>query len=72
MTISYRSCRFPSEVIQHCVWLYLGFTLSFRDLEDLLAERASSSPAKPSGGGATASARRAAHRAGITRAGFTR
>ena len=39
MTISYRCYRFPSEVIQHSVWLYLRFTLSFRDVEDLLAER---------------------------------
>ena len=40
MTISYCGYRFPSEVIQHGVWLYLRFTLSFRDVEDLLAERA--------------------------------
>ena len=39
MTISYCGYRFPSEVIQHGVWLYLRFTLSFRDVEDLLAER---------------------------------
>src|SRR5260221_14043986 len=39
MTISDRGYRFPSEVIQHGVWLYLRFTLSFRDVEDLLAER---------------------------------
>src|ERR1700716_1379093 len=39
MTISYRRYRFPSKVIQHGVWLYLRFTLSFRDVEDLLAER---------------------------------
>src|ERR1700730_5192620 len=39
MTISYRGYRCPSEVIQHGVWLYLRFTLSFRDVEDLLAER---------------------------------
>jgi len=34
-----RGYRFPSEVIQHGVWPYLRFTLSFRDVEDLLAER---------------------------------
>jgi len=39
MTISYRGYRFPSEVIQHGVWLYSRFTLSLRDVEDLLAER---------------------------------
>src|SRR5256885_2766805 len=31
--------RFPPEIIQHAVWLYLRFTLSFRDVEELLAER---------------------------------
>lgn len=31
--------RFPPDVIQHAVWLYLRFTLSFRDIEDLLSER---------------------------------
>ena len=30
---------FPAEVIQHAVWLYLRFTLSYRDVEELLAER---------------------------------
>ena len=38
-TISYRRHRFPSEVIQQAVWLYFRFPLSFRDVEDLLAER---------------------------------
>src|SRR5437762_3015275 len=37
--ISYRRHRFPPVVIQHAVWLYLRFTLSYRDVEDLLAER---------------------------------
>src|SRR6201981_3277717 len=37
--ISYRRHRFPPAVIQHAVWLYLRFTLSYRDVEDLLAER---------------------------------
>src|SRR2546425_10527718 len=36
---SYRRHRFPPAVIQHAVWLYLRFTLSYRDVEDLLAER---------------------------------
>jgi transposase-like protein len=39
MPISYARHRFPPAVIQHAVWLYLRFTLSFRDVEDLLAER---------------------------------
>jgi transposase-like protein len=37
--ISCRRHRFPPVVIQHAVWLYLRFTLSYRDVEDLLAER---------------------------------
>jgi transposase-like protein len=37
--ISYSGYRFPPEVIQQAVWLYLRFSLSFRDVEDLLAER---------------------------------
>jgi transposase-like protein len=37
--ISYRRHRFPPVVIQHAVWLYLRFTLSYRDVEELLAER---------------------------------
>src|SRR5437868_4378206 len=37
--LSYRRHRFPPVVIQHAVWLYLRFTLSYRDVEDLLAER---------------------------------
>jgi putative transposase len=37
--ISYVGNRFPSEIIQQAIWLYLRFTLSFHDVEDLLAER---------------------------------
>ena len=37
--ISYKRHRFPGEIIQHAIWLYCRFTLSFRDVEDLLAER---------------------------------
>ena len=39
MKPSYRGHRFPPEIISHAVWLYHRFTLSFRDVEDLLAER---------------------------------
>ena len=39
MTISFARHQFPPEIIRHAVWLYLRFTLSFRDVEDLLAER---------------------------------
>src|SRR5215831_18151415 len=37
--ICYARHRFPPEVIRHAVWLYLRFTLSYRDVEDLLTER---------------------------------
>lgn len=37
--ISYRRHRFPSEIIEYAVWLYFRFPLSFRKVEDLLAER---------------------------------
>jgi len=37
--ISYAGYRFVPEVIDQPIWLYLRFTLSFRDVEDLLAER---------------------------------
>jgi transposase-like protein len=37
--LSYRGYRFPSAIIQYAVWLALRFTLSFRDVEDLLGER---------------------------------
>ncbi|MBV8107018.1 MAG: IS6 family transposase, partial [Hyphomicrobiales bacterium] len=37
--ISCSGYRFPPEIIHQAIWLYLRFTLSFRDVEDLLAER---------------------------------
>ena len=37
--ISYARYRFPPVIIQHSVWLYFLFPLSYRDVEDLLAER---------------------------------
>ena len=37
--LSYRRHRFPSIVIQQAVWLYFRFALSYRDVEDMLAER---------------------------------
>jgi putative transposase len=36
---SYRGYRFPPAIISHAVWLYHRFCLSFRDTEDLLAQR---------------------------------
>jgi len=38
-TPSYHGYRFPPAIISHAVWLYHRFCLSFRDVEDLLAER---------------------------------
>ena len=37
--LPYRGYRFPPEIIAHAVWLYFRFHLSFRDVQDLLAER---------------------------------
>src|SRR5213082_2834333 len=34
--LSYRRHRFPPPIIQHAIWLYLRFTLSYRDVEELL------------------------------------
>ena len=40
-TPSFQRHRFPSEIISHAVWLYHRFSLSFREVEELLAKRAS-------------------------------
>ncbi len=37
--LHYHRHRFPAEIIAHAVWLYYRFLLSFRDVEDVLAER---------------------------------
>lgn len=37
--ISFKRHRFPPDVIRHAVWLYFRFTLSIRDVEELLARR---------------------------------
>ncbi len=36
---SYKRHRFAPEIIAHAVWLYFRFALSYRDVEELLAER---------------------------------
>jgi putative transposase len=36
---NYKGCRFPSEVMSPAGWLYFRFSLSFRDIEELLAPR---------------------------------
>jgi putative transposase len=35
----YKRFRYPSQIISHAIWLYHRFTLSFRDIEELLASR---------------------------------
>jgi putative transposase len=37
--LTYSGYRFPRDIIQRAVWMYLRFTLSYRDVEELLAER---------------------------------
>ena len=37
--LDYKGFRFPPEIISHAVWLYFRFSLSFRDVEELLAQR---------------------------------
>ena len=57
-TISYARHRFPSVIIQHAVWLYLRVSLSYREIEDVLADRGLDiSPMKPSVAGAPSSGR---------------
>lgn len=36
---NYKRFRYPKEIISHTIWLYHRFTLSFRDIEELLASR---------------------------------
>lgn len=36
---SYKGHRYPNEIIDHCAWLYFRFTLSLRDIEELMLER---------------------------------
>src|SRR5215475_12634357 len=38
-TVRYKNHRFPGEIISHGVWLYSRFTLSYRDVQELLFER---------------------------------
>src|SRR5687767_11846954 len=53
----YPRYRFPPTIISHAVWLYYRFTLSFRDVEDLLVQRGiTPSHTKPSGTGVRPSA----------------
>jgi hypothetical protein len=36
---SYRGFRYPLEIISHCVWLYHRFPLSFREVQEMMAQR---------------------------------
>jgi transposase-like protein len=36
---SFKRHHFPADVISHAVWLCFRFTLSFRDVEEMLAQR---------------------------------
>ncbi|GHO79652.1 hypothetical protein KSD_74230 [Ktedonobacter sp. SOSP1-85] len=36
---TYKGFRYPPEIISHAIWLYFRFSLSFRDVEELLAQR---------------------------------
>src|SRR3954462_8727409 len=38
-TTLYKRHRYPTEIISHAVWLYYRFSLSYRDVEELLAAR---------------------------------
>ena len=38
-TASYKGHRYPVEIIGHCVWLYFRFSLSFREVEELMLAR---------------------------------
>ena len=37
--LSFKRHRYPPDVIRQSIWLYARFTLSFRDVEEMLAER---------------------------------
>ncbi|CAA9267383.1 MAG: Mobile element protein [uncultured Chloroflexia bacterium] len=39
LSLPYKGFRYPQEIISHAVWLYFRFSLSYRDVEELLAER---------------------------------
>ncbi len=46
--LSFKRHRFTADIIRHSVWLYARFTLSYRDVEEMLAERGLDSPTRPS------------------------
>ena len=36
---SFKRHRFPADIVRNAVWLYFRFSLSFRDVQALLAQR---------------------------------
>ena len=42
--VSFKRHRFPPDVIRLAVWLYFRFTLSLRDVEEMLAQRGIEAP----------------------------
>jgi len=49
--LSYKRHRYPAEIIAHTVWLYFRFSLSFRDVEELMAARGVTLSYETCGGG---------------------
>ncbi len=37
--LCFKRYRFPPKIIAHAIWLYARFTLSFKYIEEMLAER---------------------------------
>jgi putative transposase len=37
--ISFKGCHFPKHIILHAVFFYLRYSVSLRELEEILAER---------------------------------
>jgi len=55
--LSFKRHLFPAEVIRHAVWLYFRFSLSLRDVEELLLSAASRSATRLSAAGRRSSDR---------------
>ena len=56
-TASYKGHRYPVEIINHCVWLYFRFPLSFREVEELMLVRGVVVSYETSGAGVPSSGR---------------
>jgi transposase-like protein len=57
-SLSFKRHRFPADVIVHAVWLYFRFTLSFRDVEEMLSQRGIDVSMRRSAAGQSSSARK--------------